>query len=411
VLGHVGERLRAEEVHARLDRGREPARGYLDLDRNRRPDGQGADGGGQAALGEDRGQDPGRELAQVVEAVPGVGQGQADQFPRALRRRLPLLLGQLEVDQGGDEPLLRPVVQVAGHPLAGRDRGGHLPGARRHQLPLGVTSFGDIADVAGEGRVLGRPGPGHRDLGREHAPVGSHRRQLEPLIQDAPLPGGQVAGEAEPVRLAQRRRHDHVRQLAAGHLDGPVAEDLLERGVDVRHQTPAVDADDGVEGGLQDGVLAGLARGQLRGPVRDQLEPGDGGAARLREHREQEPLLGRQRLTAQDDQEDRLGRQRRHQREGPARGETGQLERAGFGARGQQAGRLGRGALVVVAGQVRMPGLPGVAGRDRRDRGGDQPHDLARGRRLGQDQRQAEDRVDRDEVRVDGPGGPAGPLR
>jgi hypothetical protein len=89
VLGHVGERLGAEEVHARLDRGREPARGHLDLDRNRRPDGQGADGGSQAALGEDRGQDPGRELAQVVEAVPGVGQGQADQFPRALRHRIP----------------------------------------------------------------------------------------------------------------------------------------------------------------------------------------------------------------------------------------------------------------------------------------------------------------------------------
>ena len=57
---------------------------------------------------------PATMLAQVLDPAPGVAEGQAEQFSGALRRGFPFLLGELEVEDSGDEPLLCAIVQVAG---------------------------------------------------------------------------------------------------------------------------------------------------------------------------------------------------------------------------------------------------------------------------------------------------------
>jgi len=100
-----------------------------------------------------------------------------------------------------------------------------------------------------------RPGTDNRHLGREVAPVGAHSRHLDSLVEDARLPGGQVACETLPMRLAQRGRHDDVREFPADHLISPVAEDVFERAAHVRHASAPVDADDRVEGGFEDRAL------------------------------------------------------------------------------------------------------------------------------------------------------------
>ena len=426
VPDHVGECFGAEEVHAGLDRRREPAVRHVELDRDRQPGGEGSDGRGQAALGEELGVDAGHDLAQILKAVPGVKEGPADQFPRLFRRGIPFLLGELKVDQGGDEPLLGAVVQVPGDAPAGRVRGGDQARPRRHQVLLGALPFGDVPEVAGEGGLGGRPGTGHRDLGRELTAVGAHRRHLEPPVQDAPLPGGQVPGETLPVGLPQRRRHDHLAQFPPDHLGGPIAEDLLERAVHVRDPGELVDADDGVERGFQDGPLARLARGEFGRPGlgdvtvpvglaasqrgdpagvqplgRDQLQLGDDGAAQLREHGQQEDLLGRKGFAADDHQEDRFARPPGDERERPARRGAADVELAGLGECGQGTGDAVRRPLVVLSRLAGMPGEHPLAACDRRDRGGDQADELDGRGCLGQDQRQREHRVDRRQLRVD----------
>jgi len=63
VLDDVGERLSAEEIDARLDRGGKPLAGQVELDRDGEPAGQGGESSGQAALGQDRRVDPRGEFA------------------------------------------------------------------------------------------------------------------------------------------------------------------------------------------------------------------------------------------------------------------------------------------------------------------------------------------------------------
>lgn len=568
---HVGERFGAEEVHAGLDRRRKPQVGHVELDRDRQPGREAVDGRGQPALGEDRGVDAGRDLAQVLEPVPGVADGPGEQLPGLLGGGIPLLLGELEIDERGHEPLLGAVVQVAGDAPAGLIGSGHQPGPRCHQLLLRAPAFGNVADVAGKYGLGRRPGPGHRHLRRELAPVGAHRRHLETLVQDAPLPGGHVPGETLPVRLAQGRRHDQLGEFPARHLAGPVAEDVLERAVHVGHAGEPVNADDRVEGGFQDGPLASLAGRELgrpgsgdvtiavglaahpglghavqagqfhaqhgrrvlqRGQVglarlarrvgerddaarpgpragqnqpgpglvhrarrdpqpadefppftgrqpgegiachvarggartaglvldhhaepgelvqglgdagrpgggrdlvqpavdlhdlgqgrhgrielgverrhqlavhpfgRDQLQPGDDRAAQLREHGQQEDLLGGEGITAGHHQEDRLAPEPGHQRERPAGGGTVPAEPAGLGQDGQGVGEVIGGALVVISRLAGMPGHGLLAVRDGRDGRGDQADEIAGRRRLSQDQRQGEDRVHRRQAGV-----------
>jgi hypothetical protein len=114
VLDHVGERFGAEEVRARLDRSGEPAVRHIELNGNREPGGEGVNGRGETALREDGGVDPCDNVPQVLDPAPGIAEGEAEQFLGALRRGFPFLLGELEVEDSGDEPLLGAIVQVAG---------------------------------------------------------------------------------------------------------------------------------------------------------------------------------------------------------------------------------------------------------------------------------------------------------
>ena len=86
--------------------------------------------------------------------------GRAEQLLGALRRGRPFLLGELEVDDSGDEPLLGAVVQVAGDPPARGVGGGYQARAGGHQLLLGSLAFGDVADVAGKRRRSQQPSAG-----------------------------------------------------------------------------------------------------------------------------------------------------------------------------------------------------------------------------------------------------------
>src|SRR5215472_15661361 len=132
--------------------------GHVGVDGDRQPGGEGVDGRGETALGEDGGMDPRGDLTQILDPAPGVAEGQAEQFPGALRRGCPLLLGELEVDDRGYEPLLGAVMQVPGDLLARRVGGGDQARPGGHQLVLGALALGDVAEVAGERRRSGQPG-------------------------------------------------------------------------------------------------------------------------------------------------------------------------------------------------------------------------------------------------------------
>ena len=57
--------------------------------------------------------DPGRQLAQLCDGFPGALERLLDEFAGGARLGVPALARELEVEQQGDEPLLRAVVQVA----------------------------------------------------------------------------------------------------------------------------------------------------------------------------------------------------------------------------------------------------------------------------------------------------------
>ena len=167
---------------------------------------------------------------------------------------------------------------------------------------------------------------------------------------------------------------------------------------------PTVDLHDlgqGRDGRGEFGVEGGHPLG-ARSLGGDQFQLGDHGAAQLREHCEQEGLLVRKGLAAGDHQEDRLIRQRRGKGERPPRGQVARLELAGPGEPGQRVPHAVRGALVVISRPAGMPSQRLLAGRDRRDRGSDKPHDLTGRGRLGQDQRQGENRIDRRQPGLNG---------
>ena len=148
VLDDVRQRFGAEEVEAGLDGGRQPDAGNVDLDGNGDPVGQATNGRCQAMLGEDRGMQAGRQLAQVLDPAPGVLQGLAEKFPGPMRSRLPALLGQLKVDKGSDQMLLDTVVQVPGNALTCCVGRGDQARPRRYQLLLGTSAVGDASALA-----------------------------------------------------------------------------------------------------------------------------------------------------------------------------------------------------------------------------------------------------------------------
>ena len=68
VLGHVGQRLGDDEVGGRLDRRRQPLVRHLgELDRHRRAAGERLERAPEAAVGQHRGVDAARQLAQLLE--------------------------------------------------------------------------------------------------------------------------------------------------------------------------------------------------------------------------------------------------------------------------------------------------------------------------------------------------------
>src|SRR6202042_942181 len=72
VLDHVGERLGAEEIDACLNRPWKSVAGQVELDWHGEPAGQGGEGSRQATLGQDRGVNSRRDLAQLIEPLLGV---------------------------------------------------------------------------------------------------------------------------------------------------------------------------------------------------------------------------------------------------------------------------------------------------------------------------------------------------
>jgi hypothetical protein len=127
----------------------------------------------------------------------------------------------------------------------------------------------------------------------------------------------------------------------------------------------------------------------------DQFQAGNDGAAQLREDRQEEGLLVRQVLAAGDDQEDLLARERRGNGESPVFRRAFDVEPGDPGQPGQQNGDAVRGSLVILSRRARVPRHGAMGRGDRRYRRGDEANGLGRRRRLGQDERKAEDRVER----------------
>ena len=417
VLDDVGQRLRTDEVQAGLDGRRQPPARYVDLDRDGKPVSEGADGRCQAMLGEDRGMQARGKRAQVLEPLPGVFQGLADEFPGPLRSGLPALLSQLQADQGGDEALLGTVVQVPGDALTRRVGCGHQACPRRYERPFRTLAVGDVAHIAGERRLSGQASAGDGQLSWKQAAVGTHGRQFDPAVQDALLTGLQVPCKALPVCLAQPRRHDLLREVAADHFLGPVAEGPLERAVYVGHPGVLVNADDSIESTLENGALPRLAGGEDRRPRLgdlvfpvglaaqfrlgsplslgcDQLQARDDGTAQLREDRQEERLLSGQVPAAGDDQGDLLAGKRRGDGERPAGRKAFHVEPGDPGQLSQHSADVLGSPLVILPRPAWVPGYGAMRSGDRRDGGGDQAHGLSRRRRLGEDQRQAEHGVE-----------------
>ena len=164
------------------------------------------------------------------------------------------------VAHGGDESALRL-------------RPGARGIARLAQLLFGALALGDVAQVRGEQPLLARLHHGDRQLDRELLAARAHGGELDALADDLVLAGGEIAGKAGLVRLAQRPRDDEVRERAAERRLADYAESALRRRVPLRDAAALVHRDDAIERGAQDRVLARfLARQRLRALAHPQLE-------------------------------------------------------------------------------------------------------------------------------------------
>ena len=193
VFGDVGERLGDDEVGGRLDRGREPAHGHVDLDRHRHPRRQRVHAGAQPAPGEDRWEDAVGELAQLGRRLLGVVERLGQQAGELLLLVLQGAACQLERDDRVDQPLLRAVVQIANHApalLVGRR---HDPRPRRGEL---------------------RPRFGVRDR------RGHELRELAEPILDVGRAAARLPPRRHPSRPRYRRRRRSPRRCRSGSRSG-----------------------------------------------------------------------------------------------------------------------------------------------------------------------------------------------
>ena len=112
----------------------------------------------------------------------------------------------------------------------------------------------------------GGPAPhaGHGELDRDQRAVAPHRGQLDPTVDDRPLPGLQILTQPLAVTLAQLRRDDQLRKVHAEDVLAPVAEEALGRLVELDHGSLIVHADDAVHRAGEQRRFEALARLDLR---------------------------------------------------------------------------------------------------------------------------------------------------
>ena len=132
MLGDVGERLGGDVVGGRLDRRRQPlVESHVDVDRDVGTTRECSECRPEPGLGEDRGVDAARDLAQLVGDVLQAFRELCGDA-RQLVRRSPRHRACAEAER--DQPLLDSVVQIALDPAARLVGGGHDPSARRGEL-------------------------------------------------------------------------------------------------------------------------------------------------------------------------------------------------------------------------------------------------------------------------------------
>ena len=159
----------------------------------------------------------------------------------------------------GDEPEQPLGLHLGGHRRRHPAQRGLLLGQSLHGQ-LGAPALGHVAHVAAEERRSGQVRARDGQLDGEGAAVGAHGGELDRVADDPPGAGVHVALQAAAMVLAQGTGRDHdLRELAADHLLGAVAEGRLGGRVDLDDVPAAVHRDDAVEGGVEDRRLARLA--------------------------------------------------------------------------------------------------------------------------------------------------------
>ena len=229
VLDHVRQRLRHDEVGARLDLGREPLGRNVEPDRHLEPRHDGVEPRPQTAVREGGREDAVGELAQLLVAELGMRERVAHEPGRVVVARLQRPRRELQVDDAVDEPLLGAVVQVTHHATAGVVGSGQQARPRRGEL---VARFG----------VRDRRGDEVGELAEASLVVRGRRRLRLPVDRD-PAPGPpfdhdrtadgaghaerfaqhsrDLAGDAPPVLDARRRAGGREQRHGVAGRDGP----------------------------------------------------------------------------------------------------------------------------------------------------------------------------------------------
>ena len=173
VLDDVRQRLGHDEVGGRLHHGRQPADRHIGGDRQRHPRHEHLHARAQAAGPERRGQDPLRQVAQLVVRPSRVFERLGQERLRSLVTLLMRPRRELQRDDRVHESLLRPVVEVTDDTPALLVGGRHDARAGRGDLRAAVGVRDRRGDEIGE---AGEP------------PLGARRQRLGALRRgdDAP---------------------------------------------------------------------------------------------------------------------------------------------------------------------------------------------------------------------------------
>ena len=177
----------------------------VDLDVEGRAVGERAEGGGEAAVGEDRWVDPAREVAQLRERLLCADTRLGEQRLRRRGVTGELLLGHPEAHPERDEPRLRPVVEVAldaaelgvlrvhgaGPRLLERQDARRVVGpTRQHEIEAATASSGTIAHTGQKGSL----------------PAAAQTPMRKRLKRTAPAPARAAAGSAARAGSPPRGR-------------------------------------------------------------------------------------------------------------------------------------------------------------------------------------------------------------